>query len=133
MVDSDALTLAEVVDEAFKNSKTHGFYDNADAAKEFLSEHRPEYLDAYIRSEIAEKLALIHSEVSEALECLRVGDMTTGTAAQSSKPVGFPSEIADVVIRVADLCGLLGIDLNKEVKMKMRYNRARPYKHGKAL
>jgi NTP pyrophosphatase (non-canonical NTP hydrolase) len=75
---------------------------------------------------------LIHSEVSEALECLREGSIHTEVRADG-KPEGLPSELADVVIRVADLCGLLGIDMNREVDMKMRYNRSRPYKHGKAL
>ena len=41
-------------------------------------------------------------------------------------------ELADVVLRVTDLCGLLGIDLETHIKAKMRYNATRPYKHNKA-
>lgn len=44
----------------------------------------------------------------------------------------FEDELADVVLRVADLCGMLDIDLETHIKAKMRYNASRPYKHGKA-
>jgi NTP pyrophosphatase (non-canonical NTP hydrolase) len=40
-------------------------------------------------------------------------------------------EIADVLIRTLDLCGWLGIDIEKHVEWKMRYNESRKYKHGK--
>jgi len=132
LVDSEALTLADVVTEAHNNSKAHGFYDASSRIKGELSfSAPPEFLEAYERSEVAEKLALIHSEVSEALECLR--ENKTPTISLNGKPEGLPSELADVVIRVADLCGMLEIDLNAEVALKMRYNRSRPYKHGKTL
>lgn len=134
LVDSEALTLAEVVHEAHDNSKAHGFYDLSIEIQALIGSggHRENfYLEAYKRSEIAEKLALIHSEVSEALECLR--ENKGATIALNGKPEGLPSELADVVIRVADLCGMLKIDLNAEVALKMRYNRSRPYKHGKTL
>lgn len=58
---------------------------------------------------VPEKLALIHSELSEALECYRKGEMTTYYTAQG-KPEGFPVELADVVIRCADLLGALGVN-----------------------
>ncbi len=40
-------------------------------------------------------------------------------------------ELADAVIRIADLCGHLGIDLDAVIEEKMAYNADRPYKHGK--
>jgi NTP pyrophosphatase (non-canonical NTP hydrolase) len=65
-------------------------------------------------------LALIHSEVSEALEADRKGDDDN-----------FAEELADVCIRIFDLCGLKGIDLEQAIINKMEYNRTRPFKHGK--
>lgn len=64
-------------------------------------------------------LALIHSEVSEALEADRKGDVEN-----------FKEELADIVIRVFDLCGSRNIDLGKAIEEKMLKNEGREYKHG---
>lgn len=64
-------------------------------------------------------LALIHSEVSEALEADRKGDKEN-----------FAEELADVCIRIFDLCGSKNIDLETAISKKMQYNRGRSYKHG---
>ncbi|MEK8133136.1 hypothetical protein WMW72_35260 [Paenibacillus filicis] len=94
-----------------------------------------------------DKIALIHSEVSEALEDHRNGNNpqtvwyeikdTDGQIIKSNllesekwKPCGIPSELADIVIRVADMCGYYGIDLEKAISEKMAYNATRPHRHG---
>lgn len=71
---------------------------------------------------ISTSLALIHSEVSEALEADRKGDREN-----------FVEELADVCIRVFDLCGDLGVDLDAAIQKKMEQNRGRAYKHGGKL
>jgi len=87
-----------------------------------------------VKNKIPEKLALIHSEVSEALEDYRNGDMALGfldsDGADAGKPYGLPSELADIVIRVYDLAGALGIDLDAAIEVKHQYNVGRPYRHG---
>ncbi len=65
-------------------------------------------------------IALIHSELSEALEGHRKGDMAN-----------VAEELADVVIRLADLCGGLSIDLEGAIIEKMAKNQRRPKLHGK--
>jgi len=73
-------------------------------------------------AQIATKIALMHSELSEALEAIR-------TSAQHDDP-HFAEELADCVIRICDLCGAFQIDLGDALIEKLKKNRTRGYKHG---
>ena len=44
----------------------------------------------------------------------------------------FEDEIADAFMRLMDLCGEYGIDIERHIMMKAMYNEMRPPKHGKA-
>lgn len=74
-------------------------------------------------------LALVATEVGEAMEDVMAGRWTT-TVREDGKPEGLGSEIADIVIRCGDICDQLGIDLEREVREKQVYNRARPHMNG---
>lgn len=71
---------------------------------------------------VAQKLCLIHSEISEAMEGHRKG-------LQDDKLPHRPMievELADAVIRIADLAGALGLDLGGAIAEKMAFNAQRP-------
>jgi len=80
---------------------------------------------------VPEALALIHSEISEALEEYRLpGDLPPLHYTSDGKPVGLGIELADAVIRIMDLCEYLEIDLEACMCVKHSYNRTRPARHG---
>jgi NTP pyrophosphatase (non-canonical NTP hydrolase) len=92
---------------------------------------------------IGEMLCLIHSEVSEALECDRnnlycknndideENDQVFNQAFTEQVKDTFEDELADIMIRVMDLAAYKKVDLEKHINLKMRYNSLRVYKHGK--
>ena len=81
--------------------------------------------------EAPELIALCHSELSEALEEARLGRHADDPeAGPGHKPVGMGVELADCVIRIADMCEYFGIDLETAIEDKMTYNETREFRHG---
>lgn len=74
-----------------------------------------------------EKIALMHSELSEALEADRK-DLVSEHIPDFS---GVEEELADVVIRIVDAAAMRGLRLGEAIQAKMQYNLSRPFKHGK--
>jgi len=127
--------INKLATEVHQNAKDKGFFDD--------------------EKNIGEMLCLIHSEVSEALEADRkdrysqadsiklggLADKNYGItyhddkifqrAFSESVKDTFEDELADVMIRVMDLAAFKGINLEKHIKAKMRYNSLREHKHGK--
>lgn len=80
-----------------------------------------------------EKLMLIVSELSEALEEFRAGRKDVWYRDTDQKPEGIGMELADVQIRLAELCETLEIDLETCIIEKQEFNKSREFMHGKLL
>ncbi|WP_423408036.1 MazG nucleotide pyrophosphohydrolase domain-containing protein [Heyndrickxia sp. MSNUG] len=91
--------INQLCKEAFNTAKSKGWHDEP--------------------RETGTMLALIHSEVSEALEADRKGDEEN-----------LVEELADVCIRVFDFCGMNEYDLEHAILKKMEFNKYRPHRHG---
>jgi NTP pyrophosphatase (non-canonical NTP hydrolase) len=85
-------------------------------------------------TEVTAQLALVMTEASEAIECVRDGDYAPRLSTEKpGKPEGLPSELADIVIRVGQLAHAMGIDLEEAIRVKMEHNAVRVHRHGGRL
>ena len=113
--------------EIHKNNVAKGFYDK--------------------KTSTAERLALVHSEVSEALEAdrkdrrssiagidasfLNLSDDDFKAYFETYIKDTFEDELADAMIRLMDMSAYEFVDIGLHIEAKLRYNKLRPYKHGK--
>lgn len=101
-------------------------------AKGFHEASRGDYIrgNSLVPRHNAVRLALIHSEVSEALEAVRNGNLPDDKIPTFS---GAEAELADVVIRIMDLAEVNGWDISRAIVEKIEFNRTRPEMHGGKL
>lgn len=74
-----------------------------------------------------ELIALIHSELSEALEALRHGNPPDDKVTSMN---GAVVELADAVIRIMDMAAARGWNLGAAIVAKTIYNHGREIRHG---
>ena len=96
--------------EAHETAKEKGWHEKEVSVSDFISN--------------------THAELSEAFEEYRAGRPVNEIYDSFDKPEGFPIELADVIIRIADFCGLHGIDLEEAIRFKMTFNKTRSHRHG---
>jgi len=104
------MDLNVIRDRAYAGAKERGFWDYADIKEE--------------KVRIGCRLALVHCEVSEAIEELRKPDMDI---------YKFGEELIDVIIRIGDIAAYYNIDLDSTMESKLNHNLTRPLRHNKDL
>lgn len=95
-------------DECFAVAKEKGFHDR--------------------EQNLAEGIALMHSELSEALEAIRHGNPADKHLPDMD---ALSVELADAVIRIAHFAARNQLPVGEAVVKKLAYNRTREYRHGK--
>jgi len=111
------------------NAVKKGFWDELKDYTGIEWTYEQRTLEVQERVNVGEKLALIHSEISEALEAAR--DDILKPDKHCPKFTNFEIELADAIIRCLDTGAGFGFDLGAAVVAKMKFNATRPRKHGK--
>lgn len=94
------------------NSAAHGFWNDGP------NRNKPEMI------------ALMHSELSEALEAIRNGYPYDQHCTSFDN---LTIELADCIIRILDFCAGFNLPIGEAILVKHDFNKSRPHKHGKTL
>lgn len=110
-----------------KTNIDKGFYEEYINIRQTLVDNNRELAAGFDRIFFAQRVALIHSEVSEALEGNRKAVMDDHLPHRKMEDV----EIVDAIYRLLDVAAFRRIDLNTIIAEKYAYNNKREYLHGK--
>lgn len=100
----------KVAEDVYQTALSKGWYDSGER-------------------NLGEAIALMHSELSEALEALRAGAATPSDKIEGF--LGVEEELADCIIRIMDLSQNQKWRIAEAILAKIAFNKTRPPKHGK--
>ena len=108
-------SFSEMARLAHANSRDHGFWND-----------EPNHSGVVWK---LSRIALMHSELSEAVEGIRKDLMDDHLPERKM----YVAELADTVIRILDFAGAYDLPLADVILEKMTYNATRPHMHGDKL
>jgi len=118
--------LNKLSTDIHKTAYENGFWDEqSEINRSLVQELRP----AFIRMLKAQKLALIHEEVSETLSAIRHSDKKPDKHLKHHKEETV--ELADTIIRIVDYAQAFNLPIWDAVLDKVEFNKQREKKHGK--
>lgn len=84
---------------------------------------------------LGDVITLMHSEVSEALECWRdsshkLEDVWVSEGGKPEIKLRIACNLADAMVFAGAICQCHKLDLEKAALLKMDYNDSRPHRHG---
>lgn len=125
-----SLTINKLVKQAHENAKEKGWWDKEASFGELISLCHAELSEALEDYRDGEKISRISYGCEKGRLCLDYPHVKQCGNCEFGKPVGIPIELADVVIRISDMCGHYEIDLEAAITEKMEYNKTRSHRHG---
>ena len=117
--------------EVYQANKAKGFWKYREETPQLIRNFFPEeiaeeFAIAVEKAYNAQAIALMHSELSEALEADRKDLMDDKLTHRK----GLEVELADAVIRIMDFSQGKDLDVDGAVLENLNYNKTRPYLHG---
>lgn len=130
------MDINSLVLKSHRHAMDKGFWREFQDLMTILDSNRPgeggQFIPYIQNMMLSQKLMLMAEELIETHEEVRNGRPVAEIRfSDDDKPEGIPIELADVIIRVCDLAGFYGIDLDQAIRMKMDYNARRPFMHGR--
>lgn len=123
-------TINGLRDLIYNNAKQKGFWDKERNIGEALMLIVTELAEALETHRRLSSVREIDEQVKEAMNQMDDDEFKEHFALIVKDT--FQDEMADSIIRILDLCGGMGIDIEWHIKSKMKYNTTRERLHGKS-
>lgn len=129
------MTIDELCDASYATAEEKGFHPAPLPEPTTLEDALAQIRNLKHQLKIAyffQRMMLVVTECVEVVEGRRKNQPTDrNVAGPGEKPEGIPSELADVFIRLGDVCKEFQVPITHAIREKMEFNKTREFRHGK--